>query len=487
MKEKKEKITFEIDKEKNFSAWFTEIVKKAELADIRYNVKGFVVFQPWSVVSMREIYRIFESVLERKGHKPFIFPAVIPEKNFYLEAEHVKGFAPEVFWITHAGNEKLEERLALRPTSETAFYQMFSLWIRSYRDLPFKTYQSVSVFRHETKATRPFLRSREFLWIETHDAFASREEALKQVQEDIETTKEVLYGELALPFHFFQRPQWDKFAGAENTYAADALMPDGKLIQLPSTHFIGQSFAKAFNVRFLDKKGKERVPFTTCYGPAISRIFAAMISIHGDNNGLVFPFKVAPVQVVIVPVVNKRRREVLKKAREILKELKDKGLRVEIDVGDNSLGDKFYFWEMKGVPVRIELGERELKQGKVLVFRRDTKEKELIAFSKLVDKVFLIGKKLTDNLRKRALKKFGALVKEAKSTEEIKEIIASGKIAKCCFCSIEGEGFDCAEVVEKKTFGSIRGIRLDKKETPKGKCVVCGKKAKAVVYVSRSY
>ncbi|MBU1120917.1 hypothetical protein KJ660_03475 [Candidatus Micrarchaeota archaeon] len=186
-KNEKEKITFNIDKEGNFSDWFTEIVKKAELADIRYNIKGFVVFQPWSVIPMELMYRDLEKELQKTGHKPYWFPTVIPEKNFYLEKEHVEGFSPEVFWVTETGaGEKLEEKLALRPTSETAFYQMFSLWIRSYNDLPFKSYQRAQVFRYETKATRPFLRSREFYWIESHNAFSSREEALKQIKEDME-------------------------------------------------------------------------------------------------------------------------------------------------------------------------------------------------------------------------------------------------------------------------------------------------------------
>ena len=242
--QKEEKITFNIDKDKNFSEWFTEIIKVAELADVRYNVKGFVVFQPWSVLAMEAMYDLYESALQRKGHKPMWFPAVIPEKNFFLEKSHVEGFAPEVFWITeHGANEKLEEKLALRPTSETAIYQMYSLWIRSYKDLPFKAYQRAQVWRHETKATRPFLRSREFYWIEAHDVFANEEGAMKQVHEDMETAEEILHKKFGVPFIFFKRPQWDKFAGAVNTYGADAIMPNGKMVQQPSTHLLGQNFS----------------------------------------------------------------------------------------------------------------------------------------------------------------------------------------------------------------------------------------------------
>src|SRR3989344_62672 len=214
-----------VKKNENFSEWFTEIVQKAELADLRFNVKGFLVFQPNSVLVMEKMYDIMESVLRRKGHNPYWFPTVIPERNFKTEASHVAGFTPEVFWITHGGEKKLEEKLALRPTSETAFYQMFSLWIRSYKDLPFKAYQRAQVFRYETKATRPFLRTREFHWIETHCAFANEEGALNQAYEDMETTKEVLHDKYGLPFLFFERTQWDTFPGASKTFSADDLNP----------------------------------------------------------------------------------------------------------------------------------------------------------------------------------------------------------------------------------------------------------------------
>src|SRR3989338_2556889 len=201
-----------VKKSADFSEWFTQLTQKAGLSDLRYNVKGFVVYMPWSVMTMKKMYSAFEKALEENGHQPLIMPSVIPEKNFKMESEHVKGFTPEVFWITeHGDGEKIEEKLALRPTSETAFYQMYSLWIRSYNDLPFKRYQSCQVWRYEGKATRPFIRGREFYWIEAHDAFARSEDAKKQVEEDMQTTKEVLFGQFAVPFIFFQRPEWDKF------------------------------------------------------------------------------------------------------------------------------------------------------------------------------------------------------------------------------------------------------------------------------------
>lgn len=256
------------DIDKNFSDWYNEIV--SELIDLRYNVKGFIVYKPWIMRMIKILYGIWEKELEKNGHEPTLFPVVIPPENFQKEKEHVKGFSPEVFWITEGGDSKLTEKLALRPTSETAFYQMYALWVRSYNDLPMKLYQSCSVYRYETKATKPLMRGREFLWIESHDMFANEEGAKQQVRDDMDITRKVLLENLGIPFIFLERPQWDKFKGADSTFAADTLMPDGKILQLPSTHLLGQHFSKAFNVQFIDERGNKIHPYTTCYGPPIS-------------------------------------------------------------------------------------------------------------------------------------------------------------------------------------------------------------------------
>ena len=485
---KEEKVTFSIDKEKNFSEWFTEIVKKAELADLRYNVKGFLVFQPWSVLAMEKMYKYFEQKLQEKGHKPYFFPTLIPEKNFKLEEEHVAGFEPEVFWVTHGGTTKLIEKLALRPTSETAFYQMFSLWIRSYKDLPFKTYQRANVFRYETKATRPFLRSREFYWIEAHCAHATQKQAEKQVKEDMETTKEVMHDIFCLPFMFFERPSWDKFAGAYKTFAADVLNPDGKVIQQPSTHLLGQNFSKPFNVKFKDKDGKEKYAYITCYGPAISRIFASVIIVHGDNKGLVFPWKIAPKQVVIVPIqINKQIKE---KVKEIENKLTNEGIDVIVDLDkEKRPGEKFYFWEMKGVPLRIEIGKKELENKEVIIYRRDIDKKIAIKESKLPEEIKKLAEDYDKNLIKKADSLFKNRIEDAKDIEELKKILNSKKIARCGFCSLDKEGESCAEIIEKEIKAKVRGKNLEK-ESPKGKtskCVVCGKKAEEVVYIAKEY
>lgn len=481
------KITFDIDKKKNFSDWFSEIIQKAELGDLRYNVKGFLVFQPWSVLSMEKMYRYIEQVLQKKGHKPYWFPTLIPEKNLKLESGHIQGFTPSVFWITtHGDNEKIEEKLALRPTSETAFYQMFSLWIRSYKELPFKTYQRANIFRYETKATRPFLRSREFHWIESHCAHASEEDAMKQVYEDMETTEEVLHDIYCLPFIFFERPSWDKFPGAKKTFAADVLNPDGKLIQQPSTHLLNQDFSKAFNVKFKDKDEKEKYVWLTCYGPAISRIFASVVAVHGDNKGLRFPWKIAPLQVVIIPIGEEK--EILKQSEKIKQLLSENDISSEIDTSEKTLGEKFYFWEMKGVPLRIELGKKELKEKKLTIFRRDTNKKETLKEKELLEYLKKTSESIDKNLKKQADELFKDNIVNAKSEKEIKEIVDSGKIARCGFCSVEKEGEKCAEVVEKKIQAEVRGTKLGESLDKKmDKCLICGKKSSSIVYIARSY
>lgn len=471
-------------KNENFSEWFSQIVQKAELADLRYNVKGFLVFQPWSVLAMEKMYEHFEKILQRKGHKPYYFPTVIPESNLKKESSHVQGFTPEVFWVTHGGDKELEEKLALRPTSETAFYQMFNLWIRSYKDLPFKTYQRANVFRYDTKATRPFLRSREFYWIETHCVHATKEDAEAQVKEDMETTEEILHGIFGLPFIFFERPSWDKFPGAEKTFAADVLNPDGRVVQQPSTHLIKENFAKAFNVMFKDKDGKDKYASMTCYGPAISRIFASVVIVHGDDKGLRFPWEIAPLQVAIVPVNDDKK--IMKKANEIKNKIEESS-SVEIDSSEKSAGEKFNYWEMKGVPIRIDVGLKDLSEKSLTVFRRDLNKKELIREGELVNYIKKISKEFTANLRKQADKLFEGKIKDARNLSEMKKVLEGGGIARCGFCSTEKEGEKCAGVIEKEIGAEVRGTRFGEKSGRKGKCVVCGREGNKIVYVARSY
>jgi prolyl-tRNA synthetase len=480
---------FEMDKENNFPDWFGEICRVAELADIRYGVKGFTPYPPWSLMTMNNMFDILEEVLQRKDHLPMLFPTVIPESNLKKESQHVEGFIPQVFWIQDTSEDgKTEERLALRPTSETAIYPMYSLWIRSWRDLPMKRYQRCSVFRSEIKSTRPFLRGREFLWIESHNVFATHEEVLAQVREDLKTTKEVVTDNYGIPVMVFRRTQWDKFPGGLNTYAADTLMPDGKVIQLPSTHDLGDNFARAFDITYLNESNERLYAWQTCYGPAISRIFGAMISVHGDNKGLRLPFKIAPYQVVLIPIHKGKDADmVLQYCRKVQKGLSKAGIRVYLDNSDNTPGWKYNYWEMKGVPIRIEIGPRDIKNSKVVLFRRDTLKREIVNAEDLKKRVIALGREVDSSLLAEAESKFVDLVVDADTFGSIEEVLNHGKIARIPFCTTQMEGLPCAEEIKNRTGGETRGTRIDIDETPEGVCVVCGKAATEVVYVARSY
>ncbi|UCD02457.1 MAG: proline--tRNA ligase [Promethearchaeota archaeon] len=475
-------------KDEDFSAWYTELINKAELADIRYNIKGFVVYREWATITIRKMYKKYEDLLEKKGHLPLTMPSLIPESNLLLEAEHVKGFSPEVFWVTEAGTSgKLPERLALRPTSETALYKMYALWIRSYKDLPFKRYLSCQVWRYEGKMTRPFFRAREFHWIESHNVFATMEAAMEQVKEDMETTYQILQDECCIPIIFFQRPEWDKFPGAVHTYAADALMGSGKVLQLPSTHLLGQIFSKPFDVKFVDKDGEEKYGYQTCYGPAQSRNYGAMIAYLGDDNGLVLPFDLAPIQIIIIPIIFKGKEKlVLDKAKEICNLFKNKYV-IQIDDSDESVGNKFYYWELKGVPIRIEVGPEDIGKHQVVVVKRHDGVRYNVKETDLENKIDEIAQNYTKEIKEKSLIDFESQIEVIYEKDAAIEAINNGKIVCCGFCSIDMDAYHCAEVVEKEIGGFVRGKRVDEEKHEFATCLICGKPAECTVYIAKSY
>ncbi|MHA1376045.1 MAG: proline--tRNA ligase [Promethearchaeota archaeon] len=477
-----------VSKEDDFSGWYTELINKAELADIRYNIKGFVVYREWATMTIRKMYKKTEDLLEKKGHLPLTMPSLIPESNFLLEADHVKGFAPEVFWVTEAGTSgKLSERLALRPTSETALYKMYSMWIRSYKDLPYKRYLSCQVWRYEGKMTRPFFRGREFHWIESHNVFATMEDAMDQVKEDMESTYQILQDECCIPMIFFQRPEWDKFAGAVHTYAADALMGSGKVLQLPSTHLLGQNFSKPFNVNYVDKDGEEKYGYQTCYGPSQSRNYGAMIAYLGDNKGLVLPFDLAPIQIVIIPILFKEKEDiVLTKSKEIFERLK-KNYSVKIDESDESPGSKFYYWELRGVPIRIEIGPRDIEKNQMVLVKRHDGKKIYVKDSELETVIDEIARNYTKEIKEKSIIDFESQIELTYEKDAAIEAIKNGKIVVCGFCSIDLDGERCAEVVEKEIGAEVRGKRVDEEKHEFATCLICGKPASCTVYIAKSY
>lgn len=471
-------------KKENFSGWYSQILDKAEIVDLRLGIKGFIVIRPWGASIMENTYKLYEEELQKRGHKLTIMPSVIPESNLKKEASHIKGFTPEVFWLQ---SEKGEEKLALRPTSETLYTPMFALWIRSHRDLPLKLYQKGSVFRYDTKATRPLIRGREFQWIETHNAFATKREAEKHVQEDIQITEKIMHQELGIPFLPIKRPEWDKFAGAEYTIGSDVLMPDGRVIQQPSTHLMGQKFSKAFDAKFRNEKGEEEYLWTTAYGPAISRILVSIISTHGDDKGLILPFSISPIQIIIVPIYTKKnRKKIINESEKIKKKIESLKLRVEIDKTEKRPGEKYYEWELRGVPFRLEIGEKEIKNKRIILFTRDLEKKENLSIKNL-SKLKGYGRKFDERLRTKAEKSMNGKIVNCKTKEQIKKAMREGKIARVNFCSIEKEGMKCAEHIEKEINAELRGVLANKKEKSTGNCIICGRKAEEVVYVAKSY
>lgn len=484
MEKEKSKEGINVKKE-NFSEWYNQVIQKAELVDTRLGIKGFIAIRPWGARIIENMYKIYEEELQKKGHYPTFMPSVIPESNLKKESSHIKGFTPEVFWLKQ---ERGEEKLALRPTSETLYTPLFKLWIRSYNDLPFKVYQRGSVFRLDTKSTRPLIRTREFLWIEAHDAFATKEEAEKQVQEDIQITEKVMHEKLGIPFLPMKRPDWDKFAGAEYTIGSDVLMPDGKLIQQPSTHLMGQKFSKAFDATFKNKNGEEEYLWTTAYGPAISRILVSVISTHGDDKGLILPYCISPIKTIIVPIYKKENKEkILRYSLEIKKGLEKEGLETEIDVRDYySPGWKFNEWELKGVPLRIEIGEKEVNEKSFTLYQRDTGKKEKFSL-KEIKRIDSIGREFDKRLKSKADKSIKDKIIFCKTKKEIHSVIKEGKIAKVNWCSLGKNGIGCAEVVERDINADVRGTLANTKENSEGVCPFCKKTAREVAYIGKSY
>jgi prolyl-tRNA synthetase len=470
-------------KGENFSEWYTQIVDKADLADIRYNVQGFIVHKTWSTKILKEMIRLFEAELEKTGHEPVLFPTVIPEENLKKEGDHF-GFVPEVFWVTEKGvGEKLEKKLALRPTSETAFYQMYSLWIRSWRDLPMKKYQTVTVFRNEP-VTRPFLRGREFIFMEAHDAFETHAEAERQIEQDKDNMKNVIWERLGIPIMFFRRPQWDKFLGADETYATDTLLPDGKVLQVGSTHDLGQKFSKTFGIKFADKEEKENNVWQTCYGPGIWRIFAALVSVHGDDKGLVLPFEIAPIQIMIIPIFynDDDKKAVMKKCEKVKKSLSD--YRVSIDDSGKTPGEKYHHWEMFGIPVRIEIGGKEAAGDFVTVYRRDLMLKEKVTDKALEKHLKKLPEEILETLKKKAKAFIEENVHSPKNRHDFLRDVSKTGIIHVPFCGTE----ECARTIQNDTKGiKVRGVSTEKKEKAIGNCIYCNRVAKEVVYMAKQY
>ncbi len=479
------------EKVERFYDWFLRVLEEGEFIDQRYPVKGFIVHRPNAAIIEKHVYDMIEGELEKEGHKRSMFPSVVLKSFFEKEAEHAEGFAPEVFWLEPIKGES-EERLALRPTSETIMYYMYALWVRSYRDLPMKLYQSCQIWRLDTKATKALLRDREFYWIEAHDVFRTPGEAEEQVLTDERIMQKTVWERLGIPFVFLKRPEWDKFPGGEATYAFETLAPDGRALQFGTTHNLGQKFSKSFEIQYLDEDGEKKMPYQTCFGPGVSRILACLIAVHGDDKGAVLPFEVAPVQVVVVPVLFKdnMKEKVMEKARELHKTL-SKDYRVVLDDSDKTPGNKYYHWELRGVPIRIEVGPRDVEAGKVTLVPRDTGEKKQVPEENVLDAVKEEAAAMLERMKEKAKKDFESRVAEASSMEELgKKLDEVRGFVKVPFCDVESfDGLACADEIGERFKAFVRGVPAHNPEKPPegARCIVCGKPAKHIVWVSRSY
>jgi len=470
---------------KHFGEWFRDVLINAEIMDYRYPIKGCGVWMPYGFKIRRNLLQILRDLLDSTGHNETLFPLLIPETSLAQESAHVKSFEGECFWVTHGGFEPLKVRYALRPTSETVIAPMLKLWIRSHADLPLKMYQVVNVFRHETKATRPILRMREVEpFKEAHTCHATSEEAEEQVQEAVELYKR-FFDAVGVPYVVSRRPDWDKFAGALYTIAFDMLCPDGRTLQIGTVHNLGQNFAKAFDITYETKDGGQDHIWTTSYGIS-GRGIAAVLIVHGDDNGIVLPPKIAPTQVAVVPVPYKGQEEQINEAcRTVAAKLKDAGYRVELDLREGlTPGNKFYYWELRGVPIRIEIGPRDLANGEVTVVRRDTLKKQTYKTDDVTAAVQTFAEEMTHDLKANAAAWMNEQIHRVDSLSEAKSLLAKrAGIVEVQWCGKDECGHSLEETVEAR----LLGFPEDTKEKVDGKCVVCGEKAVNVVRVALAY
>ena len=467
-----------------FSEWFHNILEEAEIIDTRYPVKGMHVWLPQGFKIRKHTLNILKEILD-EDHEEVLFPLLIPEDELAKEAIHVKGFEEEVYWVTHGGLTKLNEKLALRPTSETAMYPMFSLWVRNHSDLPMKYYQIVNTFRYETKHTRPLIRVREITTFkEAHTVHATAEETEEQVREAIKTYKK-FFDMLGIPYTVSKRPEWDKFPGALYTVAFDTIMPDGKTLQIGTVHNLGQTFAKTFDITYENASGEHEYVHQTCYGLS-DRVIASVIGIHGDKSGLCMPPDIAPYQVVIVPIIFKKGgEEVLEFCRNLKEKLKtEANLRVYFDDRDIRAGKKYYEWEMRGVPLRIEVGPRDLKNKKVVTYRRDSQEKEIIDYNPLgiSETIYETLGDISLNMKDKAWEKFENSIRSVDSIEEAAdEMSKAGGIITFNWCGDQ----DCGKDIEEKVRVDILGIQ--KSDNENSMCINCNKPAKHLTLIAKTY
>jgi len=497
-----------IPSKENFKEWYPFMVEAAELVDKRYPIKGMDVWRPYGWKTMRLIDNLTHDEMERTDHEEVNFPLLIPEdlldkenklvsllkkareegvdpSELRLEDE-VGGFAKEVYWIKHAGETKLDKPMFLRPTSETAMYTMFPLWIRSHADLPLKTYQVVNTFRYETKQTRSFIRVREIHFFEAHTAHVDEEDATRQINEDLEIVKNLM-NDLNFPVLITKRPVWDTFPGAWYTIAIDVIMPDGRTLQVASVHHYRDQWARAFDVKYENASGEQKYVHQTTYGMS-ERLLGATVATHGDDKGLIMPPSIAPIQVVVIPILSKDgSNEIMSAAQKIVKELKSQKIRVKLDDRDVRPGQKYYDWEIKGVPIRIELGPRDLQSNSFMCARR-TGEKSSCSLDDLLSSVRKELDSVNKQMKENAKSHFNGHIKKMPnleikgSTISLEEDLEEGYVYEMAFDGNDAE----AEMIEKETGFSFLGESTSPYSKERG-CIASGKPTNKRVFLAKTY
>lgn len=462
----------------DFAKWYTDVVKKTDLVDYS-SVKGCMIIRPYGYAIWENIQHTLDTMFKRTGHQNVMMPMFIPESLLNKEKDHVEGFAPEVAWVTHGGSERLSERLCVRPTSETLFCEHYANIIRSYRDLPKLYNQWCSVVRWE-KTTRPFLRSREFLWQEGHTMHATAEEAERETLQMLDIYAEFCEKYLAIPVVKGRKTDKEKFAGAMATYTIEALMHDGKALQSGTSHNFGDGFAKAFDITYLDKDNQLKYCHQTSWGMS-TRIIGGIIMTHGDDNGLVLPPAIAPVQVIVVPIA--QFKEGVIDAAQSVKERLSKIVRTDIDVSDNSPGWKFAEYEMRGVPVRLEIGPKDIENGQCVLVRRDTGEKTFVPLDEIEERVPELLADITKSLYQKALDRRENMTYVAHDMDEMCDVAANKPgFIKAMWCG----DLECEEKLKEVADVTSRCMPFDS-EPVSDTCVCCGKKATKLVYWGKAY
>jgi len=465
--------------EDDFAQWYTDIVKKAELADYS-SMRGCIVVRPYAYAIWENIQHIFDGMIKETGHENVAMPIFIPESLLQKEKDHVEGFAPEVAWVTHGGNEKLEERLCVRPTSETLFCEHYAHIVHSWRDLPKKYNQWCSVVRWE-KTTRPFLRTREFWWQEGHTIHETEAEARKETLDILDMYEKLCREYLCMPVVKGQKTDKEKFAGAEETYTIEAMMHDGKALQSGTSHYFGDGFARAFGIQFADRNNKLSYVHQTSWGIS-TRLIGGIIMTHGDDSGLVLPPAIAPIQVVIVPVAM-HKEGVLDKAREVADRLKKAGIRVKLDDSDQSPGWKYAEYEMKGVPLRVEIGPRDIEKNSCVLVRRDDRSKTFASLDELETAIPALLRQFADAIYQKAKDNLEKNTVTATTLEEMKAAIADrSRFVKAMWCGDPA----CEEAIKDQTGMPSRCMPFEQ-EHISDVCPVCGRPAKKMVVFGIAY